>query len=53
MNKRAQGLLDFEWHFIWIGALIGIALVFVLIALTQRGIIPFTLPGIEFVCSIK
>ncbi len=49
MNKRGQ-LIQLEWHFLWVGALIGIILVFVLIALSQKGIIPFTIPGIGLVC---
>jgi hypothetical protein len=43
MKKRGQ-LIQLEFHFLWIGALIGIILIFVLVALSQKGILPFSIP---------
>ena len=42
MNKGQLGGLAF--HFLWIGALVGIAIAFGLVYSTQNGIIPFSLP---------
>ena len=51
MNKKAQ-LIQLEFHFLWIGALVGIILIFVLIGLSQNGILPFTIPGTDFLCPV-
>jgi hypothetical protein len=51
MDKKAQ-LIQLEFHFLWIGALIGIVLILVLVGLSQNGILPFTIPGTDFLCPI-
>jgi len=51
MDKKGQ-LIQLEWHFLWIAALLGIILIFVLVGLSQNGILPFTIPGVDFLCPV-
>jgi len=43
MDKKGQ-LMQLEWHFLWIGAVIGFILFMVLVYLGTKGIIPFKIP---------